>query len=403
MVYDAASSPSHSNSFSDDHYSAPAPAHAAFNANATVPERIFPDIRAHLQAAAQLLTLAGSDLSLTQLEQMREEIKEMVNVTRAHTAEKLFVSIKDRIAPLGIKGAETFGRDFVSAFESSNISMRVDPTLLCSAAYCSYTFKEDRRGFVNEVAINPERVDVIDQFTTSTAHEIFHGLQKSVSLALRHSPFNPDTRAVVHPADWILLEQLCEQDAFTKEGFLTKLLADANPETRKHSTLISIDEVESHIRSQPTLADAMVSMALGSMCRPHDKAHPRGRTYADHYVDVAIKNYSAGMWNRKHEGQNDLTFVRLELRDLWQVGNYGVGPNSFGENVMEPLIQRRPRMSEAAQKNFDQMCKDYEIPPISKCQTLTEYREGRSAPVSQQRSAPSRQQTAAPVYAHASI
>ena len=334
---------------------------------------------------------------------MREEIKEMVNVTRTHTAEKLFVGIKDRIEPLGIRGAETFGRDFVSAFESSNISIRVDPTITCSATYCSYTFKEERRGFVNEVAINPERVDVIDQFTTSASHEIFHGLQKSASPALKHSPFNPDTRVVVHPADWILLEQLCERDAFTKEAFLTTLMAENNPALHKHNALITTEDVIDQIGKHPSLADAMVGIALKSLERPYDRAHPRGRTYADHYVDVAIKNYSAGMWNRKHEGQNDLTFVRLELRDLWQVGNYGVGPNSFGENVMEPLIQRRPRMSEAAQKNFDQMCKDYDIPPINKCQTLTEYREVRAAPANQQRSTSSRQQTATPVYAHASI
>lgn len=359
------------------------------------PSAGYPEIRKNLQHASEMLALAGDHLSPDELQTIQDMLSAMKHTTRTHMAGRLLAKMKDRIAGLDHPESPDFGKKFITAFEKGNIRVRLDPWLPCNAAYCSYSYRKDRRGFINEITINPKRADDIDTFTLSVAHEIIHGLQKHVSPALQHSPFNPDTRVIAHPADWLMLELACERDAFTKESFIATLLATDNQSLREHHILITLEEFAAQAKLQPSLADTMVGIALSSLEHPYDKAHPRGKTYIDHYHGVAIRNYSAGMWNRHNENEKDLRFVRLEPEDLRQIGNYGVGPNSFGEHVLEPLFTRRQALSPEAREQFNQMCTDYNIPPLDQCQTLREYRKSTEQSAAPARNSAGRIQSAA--------
>lgn len=349
----------------------PAPASGEFNTRA--PNNIATaHIKNALNDASRMLRTAEPELTYDELDDVQKKLEAMTNLVRQQKIKHLMIHIKDRISGLSHPQATDFGKRFVEEMEAHDIRVRIDEKLRCNATYTSYSYAAKNRGFVNEVALNPERIDDPDEFIVSVAHEYIHGFQKHASPALHHSPFNPETRVVIHPADWIMLEAMCERDAFTKQAFITALLTEKNPDLHDQG-LITPNEFNDVMASSPNLAYGMVSVALDSLSRPVDRAHPRGKNYIEHYQSVAIKNYSAGMWNRREEGEKDLLFVRLDLEDLWQVGNYGVGPNSFGENTIEPLISTRFKLSPELQEAYDEMCAEYEIPPLDRCMTLREY------------------------------
>lgn len=379
MAYDAASSPSHRTSFSDQHL-APVSAHPSFNTTATPakPQSAYPDIRGHLDSAAKQLRTKGGDLTLEELDDARRKTGQIDRLILNNKAELLLGSMVDRISALRLPEAPQFGHSFVKAMDTVQCKIEVDEKLVGPAIYVSYSYAAHEFGFVNKIGLNPDRVEDEDDFTFSTSHEFFHAFQKHVSPALKLSPFNPDTRTIVHPLDWIMLEAACERDAYTKQAMISALLAEDNPDhaVKSRNQIVTAHEFNHAFERADSLADAVVSVALKSLHKPVSRSQPHGRTFVHNYQDVALKNFAAGMTMRENAGEKGFTFVRLELQDLWQVGNYGVGPNSFGEHVMEPLVGTRHPLLPDAQEKLQEMMEKHDIPHLHACPTLSDYKSG---------------------------
>lgn len=331
--------------------------------------------KADLGHTAQLVDRTGSSMSLEQLGDIQKQIDALKHTVQTQKMGHLIAATKARMAGLHDDDASGFGKQFLDRMQDVDCKIHLDPHLRSLAVYTSYSYASHNRGFANEINLNPDRVNDEDAFVTSIAHEYIHAFQKNASPALHCSPFNPESRVVVHPEDWIMLEALCERDAYTKQAFLNSLLAKENSDVRGNSKndIVTVDEFENIRSSSPSLADAMVSAALKSLQKPTHKKQPNGRTFVNNYQDVALQNYEAGMSMREQEHETDLVFVRLELPDLWQVGNYRVGPNSFGENIMEPLIERRFDLKPDAKERLDGIRQRFHIPPRDRCPTLRGY------------------------------
>lgn len=335
----------------------------------------FQTIHKRMSGTTLAINTAAGDLTLEDLEALQLQNEATANLIRRLKVNPLMQLIEQQVGQLGAPDARDFGKQFLSAMRKVNCNILVDDDLGCNASYVSYSFAEQNFGFPNQITMNPKRVDDRARFIISVLHEYFHAFQKDASQALKHSPFNPEERAVVHPYEWMHLELLCEQDASTKEAYAASLMAPANPSLSK-TGLIRVQEFNEARASSPSLEYAMVKVALESLSRPYDRAHPKGPNWISYYQDVAIRNYQAGMWNRRdREEDKNLVFLRLEPEDYREVGDYKVGPNSFGEFVPEPLFNKRHSLNPAQQKKFDEMCAEYNIPPLEKCMTLREYNE----------------------------
>jgi hypothetical protein len=319
----------------------------------------------------------SDQLSFEELHRLQKDLETLTRTVQSQKVPVLLERMRAQIGAVSDPEAPEFGKQFLAAMDASACGIRLDSGLKNSAMYNSFSYGKTTRGFVNEVALNPSRVDKEDRFISSTAHEYIHSFQKRVSPALQRSPFNPESRVVIHPADWIILEGLCERDAYTKQALLNSLLAKTNPAVKGSTDfdVVSVSDFEKMRGNAGSLADAVVTSALDSLSKPIVRGQPNGRTFVHHYQDVALDNYSAGMAKRKEERENDIVFVRVEFEDLWQIGNYGVGPNSFGENVHEPLIEKRHKLSAGAQEKLDRICREHNIPPLESCPTLRAYDE----------------------------
>ena len=339
---------------------------------------------------------ASGDVAV--LLEMRKALKEMTANTAAATTDvdaallgsdlqkmrRLFASLSDPDAP-------TIGADYLKQFDATQCTIAIDPDLLdekgaLTAQYISYAHGKTVKGFINKIGINKYKLGNFLALTDSTNHESWHALQKDNAEALHLSPFNPATRAIIHPLDWIQLENLCERDAYAKEGLFNYLISQQYPEARARSRfdLVSVDDFERAKNDWPPLHNAVIHCALNALYKSKIE-NDDSELFVDHYVGVAIRNYRAGMEMRTNAGEKGHTFIRLEDDDFWQVGNYGVGPNSLGRYRIDPGFRIRPRLSEEQQKDLNAICRKYNIPPIEKCKTLAEYQgHGVPAPVESQ-------------------
>lgn len=345
---------------------------ADFGRVASLPSTV---VKGRLADAKSAFQAAQGNLSFEDLDVIQKELEALTRKIQAQKIPVLLERMKSRVGALSDPEATGFGLQFLAAMETVNCSVRLDHTAHNPANYTSFSYAKHNRGFVNEITLNPARVNSEDRFISSKSHELFHAMQKHASPALQRSPFNPESRAIIHPADWVLLEGLCERDAYTKQAFLNSMLAKKDPSVRASTSLdiVSVEDFEKIRANSRSLADALVTCALGALSKPVKAFEPQGRTFVNHYQDVALNNYSAGMAMRKKEGESDLVFLRVELSDLRQIGNYGVGPNTLGEFVEEPLIATRHKLSADAQAKLDRICKEYGIPPRESCPTVREY------------------------------
>lgn len=357
-------------------------------------------VKSKFAEAKTAFQAAHGDLSFEDLDSIQKDLEALTRKIQAQKVPVLLERMKARVGALSDPEAPRFGMQFLAAMDAVNCSTRLDHTAQNPANYTSYSYAKHNRGFVNEITLNPARVNSEERFISSKSHESFHALQKRASPALQRSPFNPETRAVIHPADWVLLEGLCERDAYTKQAFINSMLAKTDPAIRAatSSDVVSVDDFEKIRANSRSLPDALVTCALQSLSKPTKVFEPNGRTFVNHYQDVALNNYSAGMAMRKKEGEKDLVFLRVELADLRQIGNYGVGPNTFGEFVEEPMFAIRHKLSGDAQAKLDRICKEHNIPPLESCPTLREYNESLAF-MAQQGQTQSVQATPTPIFA----
>lgn len=304
------------------------------------------------------------------LEEIQAAIAETIKVMRYGVLESHKHQITDWLNSLDDPELPDIGRIFLGQQKRVGCSTTIEPSLECAAEYTAYSYAN---GLRNNMGLNPEKIRHPFDLFDSIMHELPHALQRDSAQALQHGPFNPDTKIIVHPDDWILLYDLCERDAYAMQAWFNSLLNKKQPYIREKTQfyVLSVQDFETIRDESSDLAECLKKSALAALKKPKRNwaSYP---TFADHYHDVAIRNYSAGMCCRRDAGETGHIFVRLTQEDFWAVGNYGVGPNRFGEHSIDPAFLQRPELDRQNSENLQLLYRDYNIPPLASCPTLNE-------------------------------
>lgn len=331
----------------------------------------------HTAAAKKLdeLTDEELDASIEEDVRLKQEIENRELLRRGEKIRRKLAVFDGMLETLDDEEAPEFGARFVKRVNSANMGFEVTYNgLLSPAVYTAYSLAEANRGFVNKMRFHPDALkNLFDMFLYST-HERGHGIENHDVDALRCSPFNPASLAVVHPLHWAALELHCERDTIAQTAFIASKMEELMPGLRQHTinekSILTVEEFEDIRKKAPSLMDAMVTASLRSLT----KLKTDTLTYEDTYCGSALDHMSAGLYWRQQFELGDVTFVRLTESDFHAVGRHGIIPNTMGERFMEPLLLREPRMNDANRAKYDKICKDYNIPNLYDCQTLGEYR-----------------------------
>lgn len=239
------------------------------------------------------------------------------------------------------------------------------------AEYCSFSFK---RGFVNMITYGPGAEESLARLFSAMVHETSHALQKMKAAALHASPFNPDTQIIVCPRDWVMLEERCEQDSYTKQAVFNSLLAKFLPEVHDTSKFdpLSVDDFDKIRAAAGNIGDALVQAARTVLTKSFYSDNPDAvYRFKNSIQDQALKNYDAGIAKRKSSGERNWTFVRLEPEDIAAIGA-SCGPNIFGQNGVLPEFLQRPALLQKSQEKLAEIDKTCGITNVDDLPTLSE-------------------------------
>jgi hypothetical protein len=169
-------------------------------------------------------------------------------------------------------------------------------------------------------------------------------MQTANTPALHASPFNTNTPVIVCPRDWLILHQLAEQDAFTKESWLTSLMSKQDPAMAEASEKKPVSPRRfEEIRSRHTcLRDTFREVADICMSR-YFNTYENGEdgTFADYYHRYTLGHYEMNI-NLRQSGElgpQIPKLARLEDEDIRAVGR------SFGLNIFENVSMQQLRDS----------------------------------------------------------
>ena len=195
------------------------------------------------------------------------------------------------------------------------------------AEYSSFSYV---RGFRNMITYGPGAEESLARLFSAMVHETTHALQKMKTAALHASPFNPDTKIIICPRDWVMLEERCEQDSYTKQAYFNSLLAKVLPEvfdtTRRDA--LSVAEFNKIRGDAPGIGAALIQAARQVLSKSFWSDAPDSEyRFKNSIQDQALKNYAAGMSQRRKGGEKEWTFVRLEPEDIAAIGA-SCGPTS---------------------------------------------------------------------------
>ena len=265
------------------------------------------------------------------------------------------------------------GRQFLDQVIRSGCKEKVDVSHTSSvAAYCSFSY--DPRGFLNQVTYGAAAEESLVRLFSSKVHETTHALQKMLSPALHASPFNPDTKIIICPRDWVMLEERCEQDAYTKQAYFSSLLAPLLPEIREtmQRAPLSIEDFEKIRAAAPTIDQALTEAARQALNKSFYKNDPDAEyRFKNKIQDQALKNYEAGIALRRENNETGLIFVRLEPEDIAAIGA-SCGPNVFGTKGVLPEFLANPVMLRDTQKKLAEINRSCGITDPDKLPTLSE-------------------------------
>jgi hypothetical protein len=280
---------------------------------------------------------------------------------------------KDWIGMLEDPEARGIGMEFLKRAEESGCKQKIDIFFSnCLADYCSFSYKP--RGFINEITYGPAAEESLPKLFSAMVHETTHALQKLLSPALHASPFNPDTKIIICPRDWVTLEERCEQDAYTKQAFFNAMLAEMLPEVweRTSGDAVSATEFAEIRKNAATLGDALIDAARKSLSKSFYWDNPDAEErFKNSIQDQALKNYAGGMAKRKSEKETNLVFVRLEPEDIAMIGA-SCGPNVFGTGNVLPEFLEKPVMLPHTQQKLDEINKSCGITNSDELPTLSE-------------------------------
>lgn len=238
----------------------------------------------------------------------------------------------------------TLGPDFMRAATGLGCTVLVEPDLDCLAHYTSFSLHAEDPGFVNRLTFGLQAAQDLRGLFNAYTHELRHGLQKLAAPALRASPFNPDSKIIVCPRDWLLLEERCEQDAYTFQGWLSWLALADDPDlydTGANTPMSARRFAETMARTGNDTAAAFriaAAECLGISYYLDNPHHPY--RFVHHTHDHALRSYRNAISTRLNNGETDLVFVRLAPHHVYQIGACttvnGVGPSTFGNDPDDP-------------------------------------------------------------------
>lgn len=265
------------------------------------------------------------------------------------------------------------GRQFLELAEKSGCKQKIDIFFTsCLADYCSFSYNP--RGFVNEITYGPGAEESLARLFSAKVHETTHALQKMNSAALHASPFNPETKIIICPRDWVSLEERCEQDSYTKQAYFNSLLAQFLPEVRDttRGDALSVEDFEKIRAAAPNICEALIEAARQALAKSFYSDNPGSEyRFKNSIQDQALKNYEAGIKKRRDCGESGWKFVRLEPEDIAAIGA-SCGPNIFGQNGFLPEFLNKPVMLPKAQTKLAEIDKSCGITDADALPTLTE-------------------------------
>lgn len=265
------------------------------------------------------------------------------------------------------------GRQFLDLAEKSGVKQKIDIFFNNSLAdYSSFSYNP--RGFVNQITYGPGAEESLARLFSAKVHETTHALQKMLSPALHASPFNPDTKIIICPRDWITLEERCEQDSYTKQAYFNSLLAQFLPEVQETTRwdTLSVEDFTKIRDATPGIGAALIEAARQSLAKSFYSDVPDSEYRFNNSIqDQALKNFEAGIKKRRSCGESGWTFVRLEPEDIAAIGA-SCGPNVFGQNGVLPEFLEKPVMVTKTQEKLAEIDKSCGITNADGLPTLTE-------------------------------
>lgn len=264
------------------------------------------------------------------------------------------------------------GRKFLDQAKKSGCRQKIDIFHDGLAEYCSFSYNPSE--FLNEVTYGPASEESLARLFSAKVHETGHALQKMESAALHASPFNADTKIIICPRDWVTLEERCEQHSYTMQAYFNSLLAQYLPdllETTKRDP-VSVEDFNRIRNAAPNVGEALIEAARQSLGKSFYSYDPGAQRRFKHSIqEQALRNFDAGMVQRRKSGESGWTFVRLEAEDIAAIGA-ACGPNIFGQNGVLPEFLAKPSLLTDSQKKLDELNKDCGISNTDELPTLTE-------------------------------
>lgn len=243
------------------------------------------------------------------------------------------------------------GEDFLRHFDNSRCRLEIDPDeTYIRASYCAFSYVKGKEGLLNKILIGLKAESNLDSLYLARVHENTHALEEKNTPALHAAPFNPRTRIILCPQDWLMLQERCEQDAFAKQAWFGSLIAGDLPEmvsgTKREPVPVGAF-IEA--RKKYGLNQAMVEMARFYANRKcyTDNFNNGDYTYPHSVHDSNLRAYRDAMNIRENRGEENLKFVRLGPKDreaaIRAIGS-SFGPNTFGENGVLPEFLEGPHI-----------------------------------------------------------
>ncbi len=314
------------------------------------------------------------------MEKERQRLQDRINEKWNPLLKLRMADAYEIIASIGHRETPGFGQTFLNILHESGCKVQADPSL-AKETLASYGAYHTSNGFINTMGINPLRLIDLEKFQlqhvlilcSSILHEGGHVGQNYCAPVMRHSPYNPTTNVILHPVSWMQVAVVSEKDAYRVQGMGTALLADKYPAIRELTEydLVSAADFEATKNMYPNMLDRAVCTALMSLSKIKNSQYMT--TFEHGYQRSALEEYQRVIETRIGNCETKRIYIRADDQDLWQIGNHGIGPNSFGHNVMEPLFFQEPKLLDQDRFLLDQICKKYGIPPLEDCKTLQEY------------------------------
>lgn len=209
------------------------------------------------------------------------------------------------------------GQQFKAEFSTTQCTEAIDLDVRSRAALNAHYFLH---GFMNSISYNKDVLDDPRELFSSKTHEAVHAIQFHRSAATHATAFNAHTKIVLCPRDAILLQELKERDAQSKQWLFNQMLDDylAAPDG-------------SYV---PPAVDVLESLLRGTARIILETTHRYdGQTFLESYRDMTIREYE-GLLTDRHRDEGDIIYVRLDPDDIIGVGD-SLGLHSFGRNEAE--------------------------------------------------------------------